>query len=129
MQKYQVIGEILGFEETLEVEIHEIDELFSTMLDTKNENLSFTLVNPYLLREYSFDVPSDIKVILEINEESNLSVYNLVVIHKNLEESTINFLAPIIVNNDNNKVAQVILNAKRHPDFGMVESIKSFKNA
>ena len=127
MQKYEVRGEILGFEDTLNVEIHEIDELFSTMQDTDNKNISFTLINPYILREYSFDLPTDIKVILGINEKSNVHVYNIVVIRKPLEDSNINFLSPIIVNMDNNKIAQAVLDTKRHPHFGMTESIKSFK--
>ena len=127
MQKYKVIGNILGFEDTLSVEISEIDELFSTIKDTENEDISFTVANPYALREYSFDLPSDLKVILEINEKSNVSVYNVVVIQKPLENSTINFLAPIIVNNDNNKIGQAVLDSKKHQDFGMTESIKSFK--
>lgn len=124
---YKVRGNILGFEDTLEVEIHEVDELFSTIIDKNNEGISFTVASPYALREYSFDMPSDIKAILEINEKSNVSVYNIVVIQKPLENSTINFLAPIIVNNDNNKIAQAVLNAKNHPDFGMTEEIKSFR--
>ncbi|WP_324173036.1 flagellar assembly protein FliW [Sulfurimonas sp.] len=62
-----------------------------------------------------------------MNEKSNVSVYNIVVIQNPLENSTINFIAPIIVNNDNNKIAQAILNEKNHPNFGITESIKSFK--
>jgi len=124
---YEVKREILGFENMTEVLINEVDELFSTMIDANNPNISFTLVNPYLLREYSFDVPTDIKVLLEINQNSNLSVYNIVVIRKPLENSTINFLAPIIVNNDNKKIAQAVLDKERHPDFGMAETIASFK--
>jgi len=124
---YEVRGNILGFEDVENVKISEVDELFSTMRDVKNENISFTIANPYLLREYSFDVPIDLKILLDIKEESNISVYNVVVIQEPLEESTINFLAPILVNHDNNKVAQAVLDGKRHPDFGMTETIKSFK--
>ena len=127
MQKYQVKSEILGFENMLHVEIHEIDELFSTMQDSDNKDISFTMINPYQLREYSFDLPSDIKVLLEIKEDSNISVFNIVVIQEPLETSTINFMAPVIVNNDNSTVAQVVLKSKSHPDFGMAESIESFK--
>lgn len=123
---YNVKGLISGFEEVNNVSLHTVDELFSTLKDTENEHISFTVVNPYLLREYSFDVPSDIKVLLEITENSNLSVYNIVVIQQPLEKSTVNFLAPIIINNDNNRIAQVVLNAKRHPDFGMAEAIENF---
>lgn len=124
---YEVKGNILGFEETTNVEINELDDLFSTMRDTNNKDISFIVVNPYSLREYSFDLPTDIKVVLEIDENSNFSVYNIVVIQKPLENSTINFLAPIVINNDNNKIAQAVLNSKRHPDFGMAEKIQSFK--
>ncbi len=128
MQKYEVKGQILGFEKIVNIEIHEIDDLFSTMQDADNSEISFTIANPYSLREYSFDLPSDIKILLDINEKSNVSVYNIVVIQKSLENSTINFLAPIIVNSDNNKIAQAVLDSKKHPEFGMAESIKSFKN-
>jgi len=124
---YEVKGSILGFEKTTSVTIQAIDNLFLTMKDTENENISFTLANPYQLREYSFDLPIDVKIILEINENSSIDVYNIVVIQNPLENSTVNFLAPIVVNNDNNKIAQAILDGKKHPDFGMAESVKSFK--
>ena len=126
MQKYEVKGSILGFEKTLNVEIVQIDNLFSTIRDLDNKNISFTVVNPYELREYSFDIKSNIKVLLDIKENSNLSAYNIVVIQKPLENSTVNFLAPIVINNDNMTIAQAVLDPKRHPDFGMAESIKAF---
>ena len=124
---YEVEGNILGFEGMQSLDIHEVDDLFSTMLDTNNSDITFTIANPYALREYSFDLPSDIKILLDIHEKSNVSVYTIVVIQKPLEESTVNFLAPIIVNNDNKRIAQAVLNKKRHPEFGMSEKIKSFK--
>lgn len=123
---YEVKKDILGFENTKRVKIVEIDELFATMQDADNDKISFTIVNPYVLREYSFDVPSDVKALLEINDKSKCSVYNIIVIQKPLEESAVNFLAPIIVNNDNNTLAQAVLNPQDHPDFGMAERIKSF---
>jgi flagellar assembly factor FliW len=126
---FNVRGEILGFADTTSVEINKIDELFSTMVDTNNENISFTIVSPYVLREYSFDVPSDIKILLDIKEKSNVSVYNILVIQKPLEMSTINFLAPIIINHDNNKLAQTVLDPKKHSNFGMAETIESFRKA
>lgn len=125
---YDVRGDILGFPDTRNLEIVEIDDLFSTMKDLDNENISFTIVNPYLLREYSFDIPTDIKVLLEITPESSLSVYNILVVQKPLEKSTINFLAPIIINNDNNKLAQTVLDPRKNSDFGMAETIDSLKD-
>jgi len=124
---YEVSGMILGFENTMNVEIKEIDDLFHTMTDLENENISFTLVNPYLLREYSFDIPIDVKILLDINENSNVSVYNIMVVQKPLEKSTVNFLAPIIINHDNNKLAQTVLDPKKHSQYGMAETIESFR--
>lgn len=44
-------------------------------------------------------------------------------------EVRINFLAPIILNFDNNTLAQVVLNAKDYPNFGVAESIKNYIKA
>jgi len=124
---YKVVGEILGFKDTKEIKIDTIDDFFSKMTDIDNENISFILINPYLLREYSFDVPLDIKNALNINSESKVSVYNILLIQKPIEKSTINFLAPIIINHDNNSFTQIVLDPKQNPDFGMAEHIESFK--
>lgn len=124
---YEVKGQILGFDNTMNVDINEVDELFSTMIDADNENISFTLVNPYMLREYSFDIPTDLKILLDIKEDSKLNVYNIVIIQKPLEKSTINFLAPIIVNEDSKKIGQAVLDHKANPDFGIRQTIESFK--
>lgn len=127
MQEFEVKSTILGFENITKLEIHTIDDLFSTMQDSHDSNISFTIVNPYILREYSFDLPLDLKILLNITEESKVNVYNIVVIQEPLENSLVNFLAPIIVNLDNNKIAQAVLNKEMNPEFGMAETIKSFK--
>jgi len=123
---YEIKGHILGFEDTREAKINKVDELFSTLLDTQNNNISFTIINPYILREYSFDLPANIKSLLDIREDSKVSVYNIVVIQKPLETSAINFLAPLIVNEDNKTIGQAILKRSQHPDFGMAERINTF---
>lgn len=124
--QYQVKSTILGFENVECVELHEIDELFST-LRSCDGSISFTLVNPYILREYSFDLPTAIRVLLDINEDSKVVVYNIAVIQDPLDESCINFLAPLIFNQDNATMAQAVLDVKNHPGFGLSEPIKKFK--
>jgi flagellar assembly factor FliW len=107
---YEVKKPILGFENVLKVSLEEIDGLFSTLKAIDSPVPSFTLVNPYQLREYSFDIPKDVQVLLDINENSNILVYNIVVLHNPITESVINFKAPLIFNKDNGKMAQFILN-------------------
>lgn len=123
---YEIKGHILGFEKTREVEIHKIDTLFSTLVDKNNENISFTMISPYELREYSFDLPANIKSLLEITENSKVSVYNIAVIQNPLEKTAINFIAPIIVNEENKTIGQAVLKRSEHPDFGMAERIDTF---
>jgi len=107
---YEVKKPILGFENVLKVSLEEIDGLFSTLKAVDTPIPSFTLVNPYQLREYSFDIPKDVAVLLDIKEDSNILVYNIVVLHNPMTESVVNFKAPLIFNKDNGKMAQFVLN-------------------
>lgn len=127
--RYEVKTEILGFENIKSVEFNEIDELFATIKSSDERDISFSLVNPYLLREYSFDVPNAAKVMLEIDENSHVLVYNIMVVQNPLDESKVNFLAPIIFNKDKAIMGQIILRALEYPDFGLAEAISSFKKA
>lgn len=124
--KYEVKTQILGFEDITSVEFSEIDNLFASIKSTNNESISFSLINPYLLREYSFDLPKSAKILLEIDEHSNVLVYNIMVVQNPLDESKINFLAPLIFNRDKGLMGQVVLRASEYPDFGLAEMISSF---
>jgi len=121
IMKYELKTEILGFEDLKNVELHKIDELFATLM-TDND-VSFTLANPYLLREYSFDLPTPIKALLEINENSKIEVYCIVVVQNPLNESLVNFTAPLIFNTDNSLAAQAILAENENK---IIEPLKSF---
>ncbi|MEA1918059.1 MAG: flagellar assembly protein FliW [Campylobacterota bacterium] len=128
--KYVVKSELLGFEGITEVELSSVDDLFSTLHGINDGvKTAFTLVNPYILREYSFDVPSSIKALLDIKEDSNIRVYNIAVLKNPIDESLVNFLAPIVFNEDNNTMAQVVLDVRRHVDFGFAEPLKDFRVA
>lgn len=123
--QYEVKSDILGFENLRCVELKEIDKLFATLGSCEGD-IRFTLANPYVLREYSFDLPITVRTLLDINEKSNVLVYNIVVIQDPLDESCINFLAPLIFNQDNATMAQAVLDIKTHTDFGYAEPIKKF---
>lgn len=123
---YEVKTEILGFENISSMELIEVDDLFATIKSNQNDSISFTLVNPYLLREYSFDLPSSAKVLLGIDATSNVLVYNIMVVQNPLNESRVNFLAPIIFNKDKGLMGQITLRATEYPNFGFAEQLKNF---
>lgn len=127
--EYAVKSPILGFEDMSKVNLEVVDEMFVTIRDIDNENISMTLVNPYLLREYSIDIPLSTKILLDLNEKSKFSVYNAVIIQAPIDNSRVNFLAPFIFNEDNKTVVQLVLDPKNYPDFGMADTIRSFKQS
>lgn len=122
--KFDLKVPLLGFDDLKQVELKKIDEIFMNMKSCADEHISFTLINPFVLREYDFEVPDKIKDLLEIDEKSNLLILNIVITQIPIENSTVNFVGPLVFNADNQRAAQVIL-----PDdtkYGVAETISSF---
>jgi len=122
--KFDLEIPLLGFDNLKQVELKKIDDIFMTMKSCGDEHISFTLINPFVLREYDFEVPKKIKDLLEIDEKSNLLIFNIVITQIPIENSAVNFAGPLVFNADNQKAAQIIL-----PDnsgYGVAETIASF---
>jgi len=123
---FEVKSEILGFENLKELKLTKIDDLFSTLSSTQDENISFTVVDPHKLREYNFDISDEVEKRLNITDENELMVFNIVLIQNPLETSKINFLAPLIFNKTNNTMAQTVLEVNNHQEYGLSESLKTY---
>jgi flagellar assembly factor FliW len=121
---FDLIEPILGFDDIKQLELKKIDDTFMRLQSVDAKEPSFTLINPFILRDYEFDIPSPLQQKLEIDEDSNLLIYNIVMIQKPIENSTINFVAPLIFNTDTKKMAQMIINDRL--DYGVTEPISSF---
>ncbi len=89
-----------------------------------NKHISFTLIDPFVLRAYDFEVPTSTKDILGIDENSNLLIFNIVLIQTPIEDSIINFVGPLVFNTDNHKAAQIILSESK--EYAIAEKISSF---
>jgi len=122
--KFEISVPLLGFPDIKEVELQKVDDVFMKMQSTEDENVSFTLINPYALREYDFEVPQNIQDLLNITKESNLLIFNVVIIQTPLEESYINFVAPLIFNTDTNTAAQLII--QENMQYGVAEKISDY---
>lgn len=118
---------ILGFEDTKTMEFSTIDELFVRLKSLDGKDFAFVLINPYLIRpDYEFEIPTYYQELLALTPESNMEVYNTVAIAKTIEESTVNFLAPIVINKDNNTMVQVILDTVTYPNFFQADKIENY---
>lgn len=123
---YELKSPLLGFEEIKEFDLVEVDEMFAKIKAVNNPSIEITLVNPYALREYSFDIPAYIQALLDINAQSKVRVFCTVVIQNPIDESRVNFLAPLIFNDDNQTAAQIALSIKDYPDFSVADKIKNY---
>lgn len=121
---FHVKAPILGFESISQLELMKIDDIFMRLQSPGTLEPSFTLINPFVLRPYAFDIPSVLQEKLGIDNQSNLLVYNIVMIQNPIEKSTVNFAAPLIFNTDTQCMAQHIINDR--PEYGVIEPIDSF---
>lgn len=122
--KFEMSIPLLGFEDLKQVELQKIDDIFMKMQSLDEKHISFTLIDPFILREYDFEVPESIREILDITKDSNIIVQNIVLIQNPIEESIVNFIGPILFNTDTKKAAQVIL--PETGEYSVAEKISSF---
>ncbi|HEY9203868.1 flagellar assembly protein FliW [Sulfurimonas sp.] len=122
--KFDICVPILGFENVKQVNLEKIDDIFMKMSSADEDRISFTLIDPFVLREYDFEVPDNIQEMLEIDKNSNLIILNIILIQTPIENSVVNFIGPMIFNTDNNKAAQVIISDSK--EYGVCEKISDF---
>jgi len=122
--KFDISTPLLGFEYIKQVELQKIDDIFMKMQSIEDKHISFTLINPFVLRDYDFEVPQNVQDILEVTKEANILILNIVLIQTPIEDSIVNFIGPIVFNTDNNKASQIILTESEK--YGVAEKISSF---
>ena len=122
--KFDIIVPLLGFDDVKQITLEKIDDIFMKMQAVDNPHISFTLVDPFILRDYDFEIPTATQELLEIDESSNILVLNIVLIQKPVESSVVNFIGPLIFNTTNHKAAQVILSDST--EYGVAEKFSTF---
>lgn len=122
---YQIKAPILGFEHITSVDFVKLDDYFAK-ISSADKSLEMMLVNPYMLREYSFTIPKYIELLLGLDADAKVEVYCIVVLQRDIEESMVNFLAPLVFNTKDKTAAQVALSMMDYPDFGFKDTLKSF---
>ena len=123
---FDVKSPILGFEDVSKMKLEKIDDIFMRLSNTEAIAPVFVLINPFVLREYDFEVPTAIKLLLDLDTSKNILVANIMVMQNPIQNSTINFLAPVVFNFDNHTMAQVALDSFKYPQYGLAEPISKW---
>lgn len=110
---FEFVSPILGYDtEKMFVLIeHKGNSKFKWLQSVKTPELAFAVTVAGLFGiDYSFELPEFTQEELSIEDAEDILALNIVVIpHANPRNSTINLLAPIIINLKNKKASQVIL--------------------
>ena len=115
---------LLGFETIKQMELQKIDEIFMRLKTPDADEPSFTLINPFVLRDYAFEIPTQLQEAMGITDDSNLLIFNIIVVQTPIEESVVNFIAPLVFNADTGTMAQVIID--NNPEYGIAEPISRY---
>lgn len=108
-QIYHFHKGIPGFEEEKEFAILPYENSpFSMMQSLIEPALSFLLADPFLFEpSYEFELPDHEAA--DLGVDTNVLVRCIVTLQASMEESTINLLAPIVLNPDNTQAKQLVL--------------------
>jgi flagellar assembly factor FliW len=122
--KYKVVMPIFGFENIEEFELKEIEPNFYKLI---SDEVTFSLINPAILRnDYVFEIDEEAQKKLKLNENSNYFVLNIMIVNKPFIESTVNFAAPLIFNDDEKIMGQVILDKY---SYSLTDPLKNYIKA
>ncbi|MBH9968842.1 flagellar assembly protein FliW [[Bacillus] enclensis] len=87
------------------------NDWFHILQSVATPQLGFVVTDPFLFfKEYDFVLDQSSVDLLDMPSEKDVKVLTILTIRENLQESTANLKAPIIINLANNKAKQVILN-------------------
>lgn len=104
---------ILGYNDEKQFILIESKEasLFKWLQSTKTPDLAFLTTSPSFFGiEYVFELPDEAESALEVTSAEDLMVLNIAKVPNNKpRETTVNLLAPLVFNINNNKAGQVIL--------------------
>ena len=92
--------------------LNPIEQLpFHYLQSIEDKRLSFIITSPFLfVKDYAFDISDLLVEKMDIKSTEDIDIFSIAVLPEDLNETTINLKAPIIVNKKNKKARQYILN-------------------
>jgi len=124
---YKVVSPLLGFENIKKMQLLKIDDVFFSLNDVNKDNgIIFTLIDPYKLRNYDIEVPKSYQELLKLTKKSDIRVCNILILQNPIENSTVNFLAPLIFNKTDKLMGQIVLDNIKYQNYSIVDKISNY---
>jgi len=103
---------IVGFEHlrSFRLERVEADLPYSMLVSEEDEQFGFIVISPFdVYPDYEFSLPAQVKQEMRIEKPEDVLVLSIVTIRQPFSESTINLLAPLVLNVRTGAGRQLIL--------------------
>ena len=121
---------IPGFEGLKSFILLSVDEYtpFKWLQSLDDTDIAFVIIDPkVVVKDYKVEINEETVKLLDIKDLNHILVFAIVVIPDEIEKMTANLKAPIIINAENNKAMQILLDNDeymiKHP------ILKELKNA
>lgn len=108
---------IPGFEDSRRYVLLDIpeNEVFRILQNADDEFVSFVVTDPWaFFEEYDFDIPDEELAKINIKKEEQLLIMNIVTLSDEFENSTLNLLAPVVVNAYDRLGKQYVLSSGKY---------------
>lgn len=108
-------GKILGFEEHDEFQLTVVEENgpYAYLQSLTDENIGFLVAAPFAFyQNYSFELEDHDKNYLGLDNAEEAAVLSIVTIHEPFTDSTLNLLAPLVINYRTGQAMQIVLPPK-----------------
>jgi len=88
---------------------------FKWLQSLDETDIAFAIIEPESFKpDYTVEITDEIIKVLDIEDLNHLLIFVIVVIPEEIEKITANLKAPIIINAENNKAVQVILENEKY---------------
>ena len=118
---YKIVLPVLGFEGFSSLSIEKIDESFSFLV--LNEKTKITVMNIKALNKISFNFEIDDKALekLKIKSKNDFDTYFVVVSQNPIENSIVNLISPILINEKEKLIGQYLTSLKVDPCLASID--------
>lgn len=108
--EYYFAKGIPAFEKLKKFYFQRHNEYFSLMVSIEDSEKSFIIVNPFdFVENYEFELSEEHLNELGITCQKEITVYSIVTWHSDPSKITLNLLAPLVINRENRKGKQIVL--------------------
>lgn len=108
---------ILGFDKSKRFILKDVNEndFFKILQSVDEPEVGFIVISPFEVENnYEINLNNEVISTLKIKEANNVLLYSLVTLNSKIEDITVNLKAPIVININNKKAQQFIIDKEKY---------------